>query len=507
MNRKILLLCISFCLPVCCFSQCETDDECKLQEVLNKLLDGLDFQKTTLPIIKFKGSENRTATYGSNIIRVERKAYNTLKNSNLLDEGLALVIGHELGHLSLDPNSKHAPFSVVPFDMNNYKSQQFDDEDKKMEDFCDYFGCFAAHRAGYDIWNKTAPVLQTLCKAYGCKKSTSHHTNLDRVKILDNLQKTVEDMSHIFDVAYKMTLIGEYQKSQACYEIIEKRFPSREIINNKALNQLLEGLTLVPEPMNRFSYPFELDNETRLREGVRAKDKEEAKKSKQLISTAIQTLKPVVSKHPEYTPAIFNLACAYLLADDLENAEMHFNACIFNTDIVLQHKAKMGKAIIEYISYKDTSELEWLEMNATTKHLRDMAKLNLRHKERSNTKKSSGPKNKKFDKYSHQKSVGSRKLFDSNIRYIESETTPIYSFDKMILQINDTQVCAKGYSKNQIEDYLNTPPYSSIPTKSGTYYLYKNKTIFRNNSETIGLVVLIDDQSKKVVEYFMFYVE
>lgn len=510
--KYYLFLALWLCLSVFCFAQKDDPnykdlDQLKLEEVRDKLLKGFGFQSSFVPDIQFRDKSDHLAGYTKNIITIGGDAYNILKNRGLLDEGLALLIGHELGHFDLDTIFQHRQFSVMSLDMDNYLSAECDGQCQKMEAFCDYFGCFAAHRAGYDIWNKADEIIQVICETYTCTETNTHLSEQDRRDALRKLQKSVEDMSHLFDVAYRMTLIGEYEKAQKYYGIIEKTFPSREIKNNKALNTMLQGLSLMKGRMRDFSYPFELDNETRLREGVRAKSDEEAKKSERLINTAIQVLEPITGRHDDYTPALFNLGCAYLLADKTTMAKEKFG-CIRPVNKLMEDKVKMGKALADYIGTGDKTGLKYLEKNAATPYLKQAAKLNLTSPKDISDKIQSDPqKCKDLNKYQSPKVHTSRKLLDTNIQFQPHQTSPLYCIDNtMTLYINDPQLQLMGKSKNQIESDSCTSPFSTIPSKSGVYYLYKNIDIVGNYDETTGLVIQVDS-TNKVIEYFMYYVD
>lgn len=478
-------------LIICGFTSAQSEEE-KFVEVRDKLLYAIDYQgnNTNKPEVILSDYNKKIASTNANEIFIDQKAYKLLESAGVLDEGLALLIGHELGHVSRS-SLHYTTFSVVPVDVKQYKKNPCDEKKcKEMEQFCDYFGCFAAYRAGYDIWAKAPQIFNALCADYDCKANELYKSKEERTRALEALEDSVKEMSDRFDTANALTLIGEFAEAHAYYQSIYEVFPSREIGNNIALTYLLESMLKFPDPVSCFVYPFELDHQTRLREGVRGDDEKAEKEAAYLVGQAIDILNEITGQYDDYTPALFNLGCAYLLDKQYDKAIRHFDTCVLKGNKDIEEKAALGKAIAVYFDEQDRTDLEKLK-DTSTPNIREMATLNLQKIANGNCNE--GNKN-------NSQNCSELSEFPPNIdlKAIESQTNKA----KISFSHNDARLNIMHKSINDIE-YQFCTPYSMIPLKSGVYYIYRHKKKYEYTTNTPGLTVLF--KKGRVVEYFLFY--
>ncbi len=493
--KQLFLLFIGFIFFGSIFAQNASKDQvAKVKEVHEKLLKAIDYQgsKANKPTSTILGSGNRIASTDGNNIFIRPKVYKLLEKAKVLDEGLALIIGHELGHISESHPHQRASFSVVPLDIENYERSPCDEECKEMEQFCDYFGCFAAYRAGYNVWRKVEDIMNVLCVHYDCSANEVYKSKEDRIRALQALEKSVEEMSRKFDTANDLTLIGKHAEARTYYQSIHEVFPSREIKNNIALTYLLESLPNLPEPACCFAYPFELDHETRLQEGVRGEEEEEIQEAYRLVAKATATLDALTGRYPEYTPALFNLGCAYLLNEEYSRAMEYFDDCISGKSESVKQRAELGKALAKFLKKSDDKIL-LRQLAALDTDVGRMAALNLKRIE-----------DKACENANAMVEHSCKRLLDfppsGDLKVIPS---PVGG-SKISLNYNDPLLNLMDKSVADIERQFCTP-YSIIPLKSGICHIYKHKKKYQYRPDIPGLAILFEEG--KVVEYFLFYEE
>jgi tetratricopeptide (TPR) repeat protein len=118
---------------------------------------------------------------------------------------------------------------------------------------------------------------------------------------------------------------GKLQSSIIEFETITKEFPSREIYNNLGIARARMALLLKPktkeefEAPERFKYPLEIENKTRLyREDTRSIQLDN--NYLELLGAAQSDFEKAISLDPSFVKSYINLACIYDLLDNPENA-------------------------------------------------------------------------------------------------------------------------------------------------------------------------------------------
>ncbi len=120
-----------------------------------------------------------------------------------------------------------------------------------------------------------------------------------------------------------------YEEGLRCFDYIARKFPSREILNNAGVARALEAIDLFEEGALRFAYPFELDAQTRLRSGGKADQygyvETGGEQRERLLEEAVEKFEKACEKDPDYATACINLACAFGLQGESEDAIHYAN--------------------------------------------------------------------------------------------------------------------------------------------------------------------------------------
>ncbi len=478
----------------------------KLKEVLNRLLAGLGYESKINPNISLIPTRTSPGKYVNNKIGIEEKVYLKLDSNGVLNEGLAFLIGHELGHFELDEKYTHNYFSVIPVDPKRYKEKPCTEKCKEMEQYCDNFACFAAHRAGYDIWQKADKIFDAICSAYDCKGDHISDSKEGRLAIMKNLEESIKNMSNLFDLGNQLVVMGEYTQARNCYDTIAKNFPSREIKNNLALSYMLESLEhITKQPNCWFAYPFELDHETRLNEGVRGTDEDDKKEFEDFTKSAIDILSSFEGLYSDYPPVKFNLGCAHILRGNTEDARYYFEKCLPSGESVLSEKAQFGIALTKVmIDSSDTKDLNQLKYNATDPLIRQMSASTLHriiNKEViiESDKPGCSPSFRGIQKGMQAEE---RKVVSGSFFYKKEDECTYYKE-----QERSVRICSETSFPNSIREvnqlFQVEEPSNMIPLKEGAYYVYKCPSDYVNPTRTKG-VLIQTNKNGKIINYSSF---
>lgn len=183
------------------------------------------------------------------------------------DNGLAVIIGHELAHFYY----RHGwvgefgnAFADTGMGRSMLRSAAYD-EVIRIETEADYFGGFYGYLAGYNTLGLAPQVLELIYRSYGIPDSLKSYPSLqERKAIAQKSEEQLRKMLPVFEAATRLLLVGQYEETGRLYRHIARTFPSREMFNNAGVATALKALEQSPESGRRLLFPFEIDTETRL---------------------------------------------------------------------------------------------------------------------------------------------------------------------------------------------------------------------------------------------------
>jgi hypothetical protein len=241
---------------------------------------------------------------------------------------LATVISHELAHYYLG----HGWFDGI--ERKDQRARLHRDLQWRInrESEADFYGGIYRHLAGYDSY-VTASVMEMLYEHYQYSDSSPEYLPLDQRKdIAITVDDSLRSLIPAFDASTCLTLARRYGIAQQCYDYLIARFPSREMFNNAGVAYALQAVALVGGEGSRFTYPFELDEDTRLsdvkldkgwRTGrTRSPSPSDSLRVVQLLDSAAARFEMAAAKDSTYAPALINLASVRLLQERFGDASM-----------------------------------------------------------------------------------------------------------------------------------------------------------------------------------------
>ncbi len=216
-------------------------------------------------------------------------------------------------------------FLVIP--ENVKETNRARDARKRKELRADSHGLLYAAMAGYDpkaVVDEGRNFLRewvgqiTGEAAYG-----GDHPDPDtRAAFLRSHMKSVADAYDLFDIGVRLCQVGNYSDALDFLTAFQKRFPSREVLNNIGLCHLQLAMGALgeydPERACRWRLSLILDTETRAKS---FRGEADARRTfKKEMRKAIRHLKEACEKDPHYVPARVNLSVAYMMTGKRHHA-------------------------------------------------------------------------------------------------------------------------------------------------------------------------------------------
>lgn len=323
-NTTTLLLCLLSCTI---YAQGGKKDQ--VQSVFNQLVAAYGSPKTAPELILNTKKIGRPAFYKN-----ETKPL-IIVDENLLVicrafgkdslNALSIVLSHELAHYY----NEHEFCTDFAFAIRNknegfYNKVKVINKNQKMiyETQADDKGLFYAAIAGYEPFEIQPKLLDAIYISYQLKDEVGYPTKLERKDIATNAIAKSKRLYEIFKQGLKQIKDKNFDAAIESFTLVNNSFPSRENWNNIGVAKVLKALELkVPSEIekefpNRFIYPIEVDNSSRLQvEKTRNLDDNEAEMISLLKSAKIDFEK-AISLDVNYTMGYINLACTF---DLLEN--------------------------------------------------------------------------------------------------------------------------------------------------------------------------------------------
>ena len=232
-----------------------------------------------------------------------------------LEDALAFIIGHELGHYF---QFKKNP-TLFCYQRTDFIAHAFNKySNGYLEDEVDLFGAICAHFAGYQLENILPKLMESLYKKYDLiGKENLNYPNLeDRKKTASKVEKKLLDLIELFRVTPYLTAGKFYKEASIIYDFISDFYHGKEIWNNKAMNLINQSIDL-NEQSNYIPYAYliEHDMETRLRKPLLRHHKGIEKIRLEYLREAEKALIRALEIDANYQLAQLNLTSLWAVRD------------------------------------------------------------------------------------------------------------------------------------------------------------------------------------------------
>ena len=318
-----LLLCL-----LCSTIYAQGGKKNQVQSVFNRLVAAYGSPKTAPELVLNTKKIGRPAFYK-----------NETKPSIVVDENLlvicrtfgkdslnalSIVLSHELAHYYNEHEFCTDFASAIRNNVVLFQKIKLINKNQKMlyETQADDKGLFYAAIAGFDPFEIQPKLLDAIYNNYQLKDEVGYPTKSERKEIANNAITKSKKLFEIFKQGLQYMNDKKYDAAIESFATVNSSFPSRENWNNIGVAKVLKALELkVPSEIekefpNRFIYPIEVDNSSRLQvEKTRNLDDNEAEMISLLKSAKIDFEK-AITLDVNYTMGYINLACTF---DLLEN--------------------------------------------------------------------------------------------------------------------------------------------------------------------------------------------
>jgi tetratricopeptide (TPR) repeat protein len=202
-------------------------------------------------------------------------------------------------------------------------------EDKiSKETEADQKGFFYAAAAGFPPFEVQSSVLDQIYAAYRYPDNLpGYPSKQQRISIALTAEGKAKELYDTFETGLKYLEEKEYEKAITAFEEANSYIPFRENYNNMGVARTLWALDLKEpdyvekEYPDRFLYPLETDNTSRLKKDIeRGIDYEKQEKIEVLLKTAKTNFQEAIRLDFGYIKSYINLACVFDLLGNPEGA-------------------------------------------------------------------------------------------------------------------------------------------------------------------------------------------
>lgn len=328
MNSKFIVS--MFCLFMFSTMFGQNNNEQLIRTVFNKLVTTYGNAKPAPKFVIRNKKSQKPAEYIAQptpTIFIDSYVYticSEFKNNKL--NALSIIISHELAHYYGDhtfctdyavatrkQNKTLAP-KLIQVSLNSMIEKETEADQK---------GIFYAAAAGFTPFKIYQEFITKLYKAYALPDALKGYpSKQERITIANNAEKKATELYGYFkNGAYEMQL-KNYDKAISAFEKANSFIPFRENYNNIGVAKALKALLLKPKTLeeakfpNRFLYPIEIENKSRLSQDVTRTLDDASDKMEQLLKSAQKDFMEAIRLDPSFTKAHINLACIYDLQDN-----------------------------------------------------------------------------------------------------------------------------------------------------------------------------------------------
>lgn len=328
-KRASTLLCL---LLVSFWSNGQEHNNTQIQTVFNQLVTVYGSVKPAPKFVIRKTKSKQPAEYVAKpepTIYIDAYVYDICKGfgkDNL--NALSIIISHELAHYYGD-HTFCTDYAVATRKQNKkladtlIKTSLTSLIEKETE--ADQKGLFYAAAGGYKPFNLYSEFISKLYSSYKLPDELpGYPSKQQRISIAKNAEKTTFDLYAHFQTGLIAMIAKQYDVAIKAFETANRFIPFRENYNNIGVAKTRKALLLKPPTFeedkypNRFLYPLELENKSRLAQEVTRSldDDDDDDVMYQLLKNAQKDFQEAIRLDPNFTKGYINLACVYDLLDN-----------------------------------------------------------------------------------------------------------------------------------------------------------------------------------------------
>lgn len=369
--RGILLFIVFFIFSFRSYSQPYKKHD--VENIYKRLVSAYGNPKPAPKLIYSIGNLGGPASYSKNdkSITIDKRLFDICRRLGKDSlNALSIVISHELAHYY----SEHDFCSDFGYLLNS-KNKILSNRIIKLgigqklifETQADKKGLFYSAIAGFQPFEINNQLLDLIYKSYQHKDVNGYPSKAERKEIGLTSSIEIKSLYSKFILGLNLLNEGKLKSSIIEFEKISREFPSREIYNNIGIARTRMALLLKPKTKEeydhpeRFRYPLEIENNTRLnREDTRSLQLEN--NFTEILKEAQSDFEKAISLDPLFVKSYVNLACIFELLDNPDNAI----GTIKRLNKVDQNTADAKKilAIAYFHSNRESlAEAIWKELN------------------------------------------------------------------------------------------------------------------------------------------------
>ena len=353
----------------------QNTEEPEIRKVFNQLVLAYGSSKTAPELLVTKQKQNRPAFYKFDkkpIVTIDTYLFTICKSFGKDSlNALSVVIGHELAHY-YNEHSFCTDFAFAIRNKNEVFSKKVKliDKNQKIiyETQADDKGLFFAAIAGYEPFEVQPKLLDAIYTQYQLKDTHGYPTKVQRKEIAKNALLKAKRLFDTFRLGLKYMQEKKYDKAIEAFNTVNNDFPSRENYNNLGVAKTRKVLLLKVNTReeykypDRFLYPLEIENKSRLNQEVTRGINDDNKiQMEKYLKEAQMNFQEAIRLDPNFTKGYINLASVF---DLLGNSEAALGIIKeLPKDIQNQESAKRIKAIAYHHLELETKALEiWREL-------------------------------------------------------------------------------------------------------------------------------------------------
>lgn len=317
--KKGLILFLSI-MPFFVFGQ--NKDSIQIKTVFDQLVLAYGSAKTAPELVILQHRQDRPAFFKFDkkpIVSVDKYLFSVCKSFGLDSlNALSVVISHELAHYY----NEHSFCTDFAFAMRN-KNEVFSekvrliDKNQKIiyETQADNTGLFYAAIAGYEPFEVQPKLIDEIYSQYQIKDVVDYPTKAQRKEIAKNALLKAENLFETFALGLKYIQEKKYDKAIEAFNTVNNDFPSRENYNNLGIAKTRQALdlkepnTIEKASPERFLYPIEIENKSRLNKEITRSLDDSSDEIEKLLKDAQKDFQEAIRLDPNFTKAYINLAC------------------------------------------------------------------------------------------------------------------------------------------------------------------------------------------------------
>lgn len=307
----------------------QNKEEPQIRKVFNQIVLAYGSSKTAPELVVTKQKQDRPAFY-----KFDKKPIVTIDNYLFIIcrsfgkdslNALSVVIGHELAHY-YNEHSFCTDFAFAIRNKNEVFSKKVKliDKNQKIiyETQADDKGLFYAAIAGYEPFEVQPKLLDAIYTQYQLKDTDGYPTKVQRKEIAKNALLKAKRLFETFTLGLKYMQEKNYDKAIEAFNTVNNDFPSRENYNDLGVAKTRKALDL-KEPNaiekaspERFLYPLEIENKSRLNIEITRSFDDNSEVIEQLLKDAQNDFQEAIRLDPNFTKGYINLSCVLDLLED-----------------------------------------------------------------------------------------------------------------------------------------------------------------------------------------------